>query len=197
MLDGRGIEAVRLSALGSSGSIISALLLVVPLSWIFSNYYDYLMKYVGVLLLAIAMMMIKSEQGPWIEGLGSLVHWKYKAISALLFLTSGLLGIFAFEHESLISSPLGLEPQVLLPLLSGIFGGSSLLISYPQMQRFRGRKIPRSRCPQAFLPEQSSLEAWADLLWPGFLAYRHQWHPSPRAWARPLLRRSSWYASLE
>ncbi|MCX6668680.1 MAG: tripartite tricarboxylate transporter permease [Methanothrix sp.] len=129
MLEGRGIEAVRLSALGSAGSIVIALFLVLPLSWIFSSYYDHLMKYVGVLLLGIALMMIRAERGPWIEGQGSLVHWKYKALAALLFLTSGLLGIFAFNHESLLSSPLGLEPQVLLPLLSGIFGASALVLS--------------------------------------------------------------------
>jgi len=129
MLEGRGIEAVRLSALGSAGSVLVALLLIIPLSWIVSNYFDYLTKYVGILLLAIALMMIRSERGPWIDGQGSLVHWKYKAIAALLFLTSGLLGIFAFDHENLTNSPLGLEPQVLLPLLSGIFGASSLLLS--------------------------------------------------------------------
>ena len=129
MLEGRGIEAVRLSALGSAGSIAFALLLVYPLSWIISSYYDYLVKYVGVLLLAISLMMIKSERGPWIEGQGSLVHWKYKLIAGMLFLTSGGLGIFAFEHEDLLYSPLDLEPQVLLPLLSGIFGASSLILS--------------------------------------------------------------------
>ena len=129
MLEGRGIEAVRLSALGSAGSVLFAVLLIIPLSWIVSSYYDYLTKYVGILLLAIALMMIKSERGPWIEGQGSWVHWKYKAVAALLFITSGLLGIFAFDHENLISSPFGLEPQVLLPLLSGIFGASSLLLS--------------------------------------------------------------------
>jgi len=129
MLEGRGMEAVRLSALGSAGSIVVALFLMVPVSWAVSGYYDYLMKYVGVLLLAISLMMIKSESGPWIEGQGSLVHWKYKSIAALLFLTSGLLGVFAFGHEDMLTSPLGLEPQVLLPLLSGIFGASSLLLS--------------------------------------------------------------------
>lgn len=129
MLEGRGIEAVRLSALGSAGSIIVALFLILPLSWAVSCYYDYLVRYIGVLLLAIALMMIKAERGPQIEGQGSLVHWKYKAVAALLFLTSGLLGLFAFEREEMLASPLGLEPQVLLPLLSGIFGASSLLLS--------------------------------------------------------------------
>ncbi|MFA6372286.1 MAG: tripartite tricarboxylate transporter permease [Methanothrix sp.] len=129
MLEGRGIEAVRLSALGSAGSVLFAILLIIPLSWIVSSYYDYLTKYVGILLLAIALMMIRSERGPWIEGQGSWVHYKYKGLASLLFLTSGLLGIFAFDHENLASSPFGLEPQVLLPLLSGIFGASSLLLS--------------------------------------------------------------------
>ncbi|OPY50921.1 MAG: Tripartite tricarboxylate transporter TctA family protein [Methanosaeta sp. PtaU1.Bin060] len=129
MLEGRGIEAVRLSALGSAGSIVVAMLLVYPLSWAFSSYYDHLMKYAGVVLLLIALLMIKSERGPQIEGQGSLAHLKYKAIAALLFLTSGLLGIFAFSREELLVSPLGLEPQVLQPLLSGIFGASSLILS--------------------------------------------------------------------
>jgi putative membrane protein len=129
MQEGRAVEAVRLSALGSAGSVLAALLLIWPLSWAVFTCYDYLTKYVGVLLLGIAWLMIRSEMGPQIEGQGSLVHWKYKTIALLLFLTSGLLGLFAFGHEDLLSSPLGLEAQVLLPLLSGIFGASSLIIS--------------------------------------------------------------------
>jgi putative membrane protein len=129
MIEGRGVEAVRLSALGSAGSVIVSLILVLPLSWTFSSYYDYLMKYVGFILLAIALMMIKREMGPQIEGQGSLVHFKYKAMAALLFLTSGLLGSFSFDRQDLLYSPLGLEPQVLLPLLSGLFGASSLILS--------------------------------------------------------------------
>ena len=105
------------------------MVLVFPLSWIFSKYNDLLMKYVGVLLLAVAAFMIKAESGPVIEGQGSLVHLKYKALAVLVFLTSGLLGIFAFNHEILFQSPFGLEPEPLLPLLSGLFGASSLIIS--------------------------------------------------------------------
>jgi len=129
MLEGRGIEAIRLSAIGSAGSIVAALILVFPLSWTFSRYNDLLMKYVGILLLVIALFMIKTENGPTIEGQGSLVHMKYKALAALVFLTSGSLGSFAFKHEALFNSPIGLEPQPLLPLLSGLFGASFLIIS--------------------------------------------------------------------
>jgi putative membrane protein len=129
MMEGRGVEAVRLSALGSAGSVIVSLLLVLPISWFFSSYYDYLMKYVGFILLAVALMMIKREMGPQIEGQGSLVHLKYKALAAILFLSTGLLGSFSFARQDLLSSPLGFEPQVLLPLLSGLFGASSLILS--------------------------------------------------------------------
>lgn len=151
MLEGRGIEAVRLSALGSAGSMIFALFLIIPLSWMVGSYYDYLTKYVGVLLLAIAIMMIKSERGPYIEGQGAWVHYKYKAIAALLFITSGLLGIFAFDHESLVVSPLALEPQVLLPLLSGIFGASSLLLSFSAETKVPEQKESEIRLPASAL----------------------------------------------
>jgi len=149
--EGRGVEAVRLSALGSSGSIIVAFLLVVPLSWIFTSCYDYLMKYVGVLLLIVALLMIKTEMGPQIEGQGSLVHWKYKALAALLFLTSGLLGTFAFSHEDMLASPLGLEPQVLLPLLSGLFGASFLILSLATEMEIPVQKETEMKVPLSSL----------------------------------------------
>ena len=151
MLEGRGIEAVRLSALGSAGSMIFALFLIIPISWMVGSYYDYLTKYVGILLLAIAIMMIRSERGPWIEGQGAWVHYKYKAVAALLFITSGLLGVFAFDHESLVVSPLGLEPQVLLPLLSGIFGASSLLLSFSAETKVPEQKESEIRLPASAL----------------------------------------------
>jgi putative membrane protein len=167
LLEGRGIEAIRLSALGSSGSIIVALLLVFPMSWIFTSYYEYLMKYVGVLLLAIALLMIKTEIGPQIEGQGSLVHWKYKALAALLFLTSGFLGIFAFSHEDMLTSPLGLEPQVLLPLLSGLFGASFLVLSLSSdtempEQKETELKLPLSSLAKSILSGSlgGSVVAW-------------------------------------
>jgi putative membrane protein len=148
MMEGRGVEAVRLSALGSAGSVIISLILVLPLSWIFSSYYDYLLKYVGFILLAMALMMIKREMGPQIEGQGSLVHLKYKAMAALLFLASGLLGSFSFARQDLLYSPLGFEPQVLLPLLSGLFGASSLVLSLATDTEIPEQKETRIRLSQ-------------------------------------------------
>jgi putative membrane protein len=143
VLQGRAVEAVRLSALGSVGSILFALLLVYPLSEIFSYCYGYLMKYIGAFLLGVMLMMIKSERGPQIDGQGSLVHLKYKGLAALLFVTSGSLGLFSLNHQDLYQSPLGFEPQSLLPLLSGIFGASFLILSL---------------CSESKIPEQRETE---------------------------------------
>lgn len=129
MLEGRGIEAVRLSALGSASSILVALVLIVPLSLLFGRFYDPFMDHVGLVLLAIAAVTILTERGEVIEGQGSLFPLKYKLIALLLFLTSGLLGTFAFGHQDLARSPLGFQPEVLMPLLGGLFGASMLLIS--------------------------------------------------------------------
>ena len=129
MLEGKGIEAVRLSALGSASSVIVAVLLIVPLSVIFSSFYDPFMDRVGFVLLSIAALMILTERGRVIEGQGSLVHLKYKLMALALFLTSGFLGTFAFGHQDLARSPLGFEAEVLLPLLGGLFGASMLLLS--------------------------------------------------------------------
>ena len=147
MMEGRGIEAVRLSAFGSAGAVLISLILIVPISRLFYSFNDLLLKYVGVLLLLIALMMIRTENGPRVEGQGSLVHLKYKAIAAMLFLTSGVLGSFAMSHETLFYSPFGLEPQPLLPLLSGLFGASTLILSLSS-----SASVPRQRETKISLP---------------------------------------------
>lgn len=126
MLRGRGIEAVRLSAMGSAGSVLVALALIPLLSWIFSSYYDLLMEWIGLILLGIAIIMIMKERD---ADPAPYKTMKRRALALSVFLTSGLLGIFAFENQDLLSSPLGLEPDILLPLLSGIFGASALILS--------------------------------------------------------------------
>jgi putative membrane protein len=150
MLDGRGIEAVRLSALGSASSVIVALLLIVPLSLLFRSVYDPFMDHIGLVLLFIAFLMILTERGRTIEGQGSLAHLKYKLFALALFLTSGYLGVFAFGHQDLARSPLGFEPEVLLPLLGGLFGASMLLLSFATKA-----EVPDQRVTEFDLPART------------------------------------------
>lgn len=140
LLDGRGIEAVRLSALGSSGSVFLSLLLLIPLIFLFNNFYLIISSYIGWILVSIAIIMISLEKGEYIEGQGSLVPLKYKFYAIILFFLSGFLGILSFNRESLVNPIINLKTIcivaeirdsgiVLMPLFSGLFGASMLITS--------------------------------------------------------------------
>ncbi len=130
LMEGRGAEAVRLSALGSAGAVVVALLMVFPMAFFFMNIYGAVNAYIGWILVLIVVLMIATEKGEVIEGQGSLVHLKFKMYAIILFFISGALGIFAFNNEGLMSPLFKFgEPSILLPLLSGLFGASMLVIS--------------------------------------------------------------------
>ncbi len=156
LMEGRGFEAVRLSAIGSAGSVAVALLIAVPLGFFFMNIYGTIDAYIGWILVLIVVLMIATENGEVLEGQGSLVHIKYKSYAVILFLLSGMLGMFAFDNTDKMTPLVTLgEPSILLPLLSGLFGASMLVLALmtrsevpPQQKNCRfmlpGKRIIRS-----------------------------------------------------
>ena len=130
LLDGFGAEAIRLSALGSAGSVVFSMIIVLPLAAIFSVAYPVLQDHIAWVLIFIVFLMVATEKGEYIIGQGSLAHYKYKGYAIVLFLISGVLGLFAFEMEGLMAPVINFgAPSILLPLLSGLFGASQLVIS--------------------------------------------------------------------
>ena len=130
LMEGRGAEAVRLSAIGSAGAVVIALLMAYPLGFFFLNIYSVIDAYIGWILVLIVFLMIVTENGEMIEGQGSLVHLKYKGYAIALFFVSGMLGTFAFDNADKMAPLFTFgEPSILLPLLSGLFGASMLVIS--------------------------------------------------------------------
>lgn len=130
LLDGFGHEAVRLSALGSAGSIIVSLILMTPMVFLFSGIYPLVDRYLGWILLLIVLVLIYTERGEIMEGQGPVARMKYRASAAFLFILSGTLGLFALGSEALIEPLVRLgRPSVLMPLFSGLFGASMLIIS--------------------------------------------------------------------
>ncbi len=130
LMEGRGAEAVRLSAIGSAGAVVAALLMAVPLGFFFLNIYGTIEAYIGWILVLIVVVMIATENGEVVEGQGSLVHFKFKGYAVMLFIISGLLGMFAFDNTGKMSPLVTFgEPSILLPLLSGLFGASMLVLS--------------------------------------------------------------------
>lgn len=109
-LEGRGGEAVRLSALGSAAAVVWAL----PFSLLFLAVLPALQSWIdlwiGVLLLAVACYLVVFSESPeWAAG---------------VFLVSGLLGLFTFRYSFLAWNG---GASVLMPLLSGLFGISVLI----------------------------------------------------------------------
>ncbi len=130
LMEGRGPEAVRLSAIGSAGAVATSLLIAIPLGLFFMNAYGAIEPYISWILILIVVLMIATETGEYVEGQGSLVHFKYKGYAVLLFLISGILGLFAFDNVDKITPILTFgEPSILLPLLSGLFGASMLVLA--------------------------------------------------------------------
>jgi putative membrane protein len=109
-LEGRGGEAVRLSALGSAAAVVWAL----PFSLLFFTllpaFQPFIDLWIGVLLLAVACYLVVFSESPeWAAG---------------VFLVSGFLGLFTFRYSFLAWNG---GTGVLMPLLSGLFGVSVLL----------------------------------------------------------------------
>ncbi|MDD2778216.1 MAG: tripartite tricarboxylate transporter permease, partial [Methanocellales archaeon] len=128
LLEGHGMEAIKLSALGSAGSVVVSLLLVLPLAILFKNTYDAISQYMGWILLFIVIIMIWTERGYMAES--PFEHLRYKVFAIVVFLVSGWLGLFSFTRGFLMAPIIKFgEPSILLPLLSGLFGASMLLIS--------------------------------------------------------------------
>lgn len=130
-LEGKGQEAVRVAALGSTCAVILAIPLSIFLFFIIPPLQPYIDWWVGIMLIAvISYLVLESESPAW---------------AVIIFGISGLLGIFTFRYAFLGWHTLG-ESGVLMPLLTGMFGISVLMFSsrgpIPE-QRFSGIRMTR------------------------------------------------------
>ncbi|MBP2133665.1 putative membrane protein [Methanomicrobium sp. W14] len=120
-LEGRGSEAVRLSAVGSAfGTALS-----MPVFAVFLVILPFLQPYidwwVGIILITVSGILIVWSESP---------EWSFA-----VFIVSGVLGVFSFEYSWLCAGFAG-DSSVLMPLLAGLFGISVLLNS-------SGGKMPK------------------------------------------------------
>lgn len=106
LLEGKGLEAVKLNLFGSVFALVFSSLLLIPLLFILPFLYQILKPNIFLILLAISLFMVFRESN--------------KLLSLLIFLLSGFLGYFTLESN--VNEPF-------LPLLTGFFGISTLLIS--------------------------------------------------------------------
>ena len=113
LLDGMGHEAVKLTVIGSLLCLIITIVLSPLLIVIVPLIFSYLKNYIGWLLLAVVVFMILREEN---------LNKKFWAFAVVAL--SGILGLVVFNVPNL--------KDPLLPMLSGLFGVSVLLLSLTQ-----------------------------------------------------------------
>jgi len=133
LLQGRGYEAVYLTVIGGVGVIVLSVLLLPILIFILPYLYAQVRSYIAYILISVLLLMILTE-----KGMG-----KIKAL--FVFMLAGLLGLLSL-------SPPFSSQHTLFPVFTGLFGTSTLIISY-----LSGVKIPGQRLGGIFLEKKSSL----------------------------------------
>ena len=132
LLEGKGFEAVALSAMGSYGAILFCFLLLFPIRFIIGNpifFYETLREIMLFVLIAISILMIGTEKAK-IEAFGKKgVSSSFAGMlfALFLFILSGFFGLYIFDVP--VESPIGLSSPVLFPALSGLFGTPTLITS--------------------------------------------------------------------
>lgn len=128
-LEGRGEEAVRISALGSAAGVVFSLPIAALCFLLLPQIQSAIDWGIGLLIFAVAGFLIVISDAP---------RW-----AAAVFFASGMLGIFTLRHSYLAWHTVG-DQAVLMPLLSGLFGVAVLLqASHGRMpaQQFTGIDI--------------------------------------------------------
>ncbi len=123
LLAGKGFEAVILSVTGALGGLMISLALVPLLILITPGFYVLLKAYIGYLLILVVAVLIFLEKNSRIWAL-------------IIFLISGAIGLLVMEIKALN------EP--LFPLLSGLFGISTLFISMNTQARMSQQSEPEN-----------------------------------------------------
>ncbi len=113
---GLGYDAVRFATIGALGCLLLTLAAFPLLIWAFPFLFKALKPILGWLLLALIILLIAKEKRDW---------WK----AAIVFGLTGLLGFIVLNKLEI--------DQPLMPLLSGLFGASSLSLAL-----FENAKIP-------------------------------------------------------
>ena len=110
LLEGRGYEAVKLTVIGSLLGLIGTVILIPFIIPFLPLIYSYIEPWMGWILIVVVVYMVLKEG-------------KFKKIfgASFVFLLSGVLGIIVLGWPNL--------EQPLFPMLSGLFGISTLLLS--------------------------------------------------------------------
>lgn len=115
LLEGRGYEAIRLIVIGGIGALITSLIFISIFAKYFVNLYELSRPYIQYVIILVVFVMLLMEK-------------KLKKIlsATLIMAISGIFGILV------LNSALVPQQNVLFPVLSGLFGLSTIILSVSQ-----------------------------------------------------------------
>ncbi len=123
--NGKGYEAILLTAYGSLAAVFILLFITFPLIFIISKVYDFLKILIPYILIFIFGFMVFTERK------------KFSAFAVLL-----ITGFFGW---SVLNFPENYLKQPLLPLLTGLFGSSMLVLSIKNKPIIPKQKITKPK----------------------------------------------------
>jgi len=125
LLEGKGYEAVKLTVIGSLLALACTVMIIPFMIPLVPGIYSFLQPYMGYILVAVVLFMVLKESG-----------FSKKMCGFYIFLISGVLGLIVLNWPNL--------NQPLFPMLSGLFGVSSLLLSLSQDVSLPKQRITES-----------------------------------------------------
>jgi putative membrane protein len=134
--EGKGYEAVMLTAIGGIFAVFILIIISFPLSFIISHVYNAVHSVMFWILLATSLLLLFTE--------------RKKFTALFVFVISGILGLYV------LNLPNFNEP--LLPLLTGLFGSSMLITSVKNKIEISKQEITKPEC-KLFKPLLSSVIA--------------------------------------
>ena len=132
LIEGRGYEAVALSAMGSFGAVIFCFILLFPIRFVIGEpflFYDSLREIMLFVLIAVSILMLGTEKARIdVFKKGGISPSIFGMLFAFfVFVLSGFFGFVIFGI--VVDSPIGLNSPVLFPALAGLFGMPTLITS--------------------------------------------------------------------
>lgn len=125
LLEGKGYEAVKLTVIGSFFSLLLVILIIPLLIPFVPLIYSFLQPYIGYILIFVVLFMVLKERG------SNSKFWGF-----YVFFLSGVLGLLVLNMPNL--------SQPLFPMLSGLFGVSTLIVSLSQNVEIPKQRITES-----------------------------------------------------
>ena len=127
---GEGYSAILLTTYGSMAAIFILIIIAFPSILIINFTYSFFEKTIPYLLIFVSVFLITIENK--------------KSLALLVFLLTGILGIIILNLNEILGKSLELN-QPLLSLLTGLFGGSTILLSIKNKTKIPKQKITKPK----------------------------------------------------